>query len=100
MDAYGTTGELKKKAFKAVKRMQNNQLVYKWPLFWKLSFKSTFLAIHDHFTDGNASFLNPALRWECAHVCLNLKTEKGGFYGKQWKYKTSSLHTSHLHLRK
>ena len=29
MDAYGTTGELKKKAFKAVTRMQNNQLVYK-----------------------------------------------------------------------
>ena len=29
MDTYGTTGELKKRAFKAVKRMQNNQLPYK-----------------------------------------------------------------------
>ena len=29
MDTYGTTGELKKRAFKAVKRMRNNQLAYK-----------------------------------------------------------------------
>lgn len=29
MNTYGTTGELKKRAFKAVKRMQNNQLAYK-----------------------------------------------------------------------
>ena len=56
--------------------------------------KEYFLAKYDSFFSELCVHFEPLLRWECAYVCHDIKTEKEEIYNKQREYKTSNWHSS------
>ena len=85
MRRYPTIKELTKKKFTI-----NGQNINQENHIHVIVMKVRFLAKYDHFLATNVSFFEPLLRWEYAHVCHNLRTQKEGICSKKSGYKSSN----------
>ena len=103
MHTYATTQELKKKHFKQKKKnniKEANGLQVNFVFEIKLKRYICFAKYDSYFGDWCVHF-DPMLRWECAYVCLNVRTEKGNTYGeKSWEKKAIGIQVTFISQKK